>query len=124
VDVVGLDHLVLIVADVRRSLAWYGDVLGMEPLRVAEWERGEVFFPSVRIDATTIIDLIEGERGTHNVDHVCIVVRDDVDQLARSGRFDVVDGPDVRWGARGDGRSLYVRDPDDNTIELRNYPDA
>lgn len=121
-QVLGLDHIVLNVADTRRSLAWYRDELGLEPLRVAEWERGEVFFPSLRIDSSTIIDLLETDRTGQNVDHVCIVVADDVDELAASGRFEVVEGPDVRWGAQGDGRSLYVLDPDGNTIELRNYP--
>lgn len=121
--VLGLDHVVLNVADTRRSIAWYRDELGLEVLRMDEWEAGRVFFPSVRVDATTIIDILEAERTGQNVDHLCLVVADDVDELAASGRFDVVDGPDVRWGARGDGRSVYVRDPDGNVVELRNYSD-
>jgi catechol 2,3-dioxygenase-like lactoylglutathione lyase family enzyme len=121
VHVVGLDHVVLNVADTRRSMAWYRDELGLEPLRYDEWERGEVFFPSVRIDGTTIIDLLETERSGQNVDHLCVVVRDDVAELAASARFDVVEGPAERWGAQGMGRSLYVRDPDGNVVELRNY---
>jgi len=123
VRVLGLDHVVLNVADTRRSIAWYRDELGLEVLRMDEWEAGRVFFPSVRVDATTIIDILEAERTGQNVDHLCLVVADDVDELAASGRFDVVDGPDVRWGARGDGRSVYVRDPDGNVVELRNYSD-
>jgi catechol 2,3-dioxygenase-like lactoylglutathione lyase family enzyme len=38
-----------------------------------------------------------------------------------SGRFEVLDGPATRYGAQGDGTSLYVRDPDGNTVELRYY---
>ena len=121
-NVVGLDHVVLNVADAHRSIAWYRDELGLEVLRLDEWERGEVFFPSVRIDEGTIIDVLPNERSGQNVDHICLVVTDDVDALAASGRFDVVDGPDVRWGARGDARALYVRDPDGNVVELRAYP--
>lgn len=121
VHVVGLDHVVLNVADTRRSIAWYRDELGLEVLRFDEWVRGEVFFPSVRIDAGTIIDVLETKRTGQNVDHLCVVVADDVDQIAASGQFDVVEGPDERWGARGNGRSVYVRDPDGNVIELRNY---
>jgi catechol 2,3-dioxygenase-like lactoylglutathione lyase family enzyme len=121
VHVVGLDHVVLNVADTRRSIAWYRDELGLEVLRFEEWERGEVFFPSVRITPTTIMDVLETDRSGQNVDHICLVVSDDVDALAASGRFEVVDGPDVRWGAQGDARAVYVRDPDGNTIELRNY---
>ncbi len=118
----GLDHVVLNVADVRRSVAWYGDQLGLEVLRFDEWQRGEVFFPSVRVDAGTIIDIIQAERTGQNVDHLCLVVDDDVEEIARSGEFDVVEGPDVRWGARGNGMSVYVRDPDGNVVELRSYP--
>lgn len=123
VQVRGLDHIVLAVADAHRSLAWYGDRLGLEPLRVAEWEAGEVFFPSVRVDATTIIDLVEMPRSGVNMDHVCLVV-DPVDlaALAASPDLDVVEGPVQRWGAQGMATSLYIRDPDANLVELRHYP--
>ena len=49
-SVSGLDHVVLNVADVRRSVAWYRDRLGLPVERFDEWERGEVFFPSLRVD--------------------------------------------------------------------------
>lgn len=123
--VTGFDHLVLTVGDVRRSLDFYVGRLGLAPERVEEWERGEVFFPSVRIDATTIIDLLgpdDRRAEVRNMDHLCLVVEDDVDELAASGTFDVVDGPDERWGAQGVARSVYVRDPDGNVVELRRYP--
>jgi catechol 2,3-dioxygenase-like lactoylglutathione lyase family enzyme len=117
-----MDHVVLNVVDVERSLAFYLDELGLEPVRVDEWRRGEVFFPSVRVDATTIIDLLATAPTGRNVDHLCLVVEPtDLQAIKDSGRFDVVDGPDVRFGAQGDGTSLYVRDPDGNTVELRHY---
>jgi catechol 2,3-dioxygenase-like lactoylglutathione lyase family enzyme len=117
----GLDHVVLNVTDTRRAVAWYRDVLGLEPLRFDAWERGEVFFPSMRIDEGTIIDLLEVERSGENMNHLCLVVDADLRALAESGRVEVVDGPAVRWGARGDALALYVRDPDGNVVELRNY---
>lgn len=122
--VTGLDHIVLVVADVERSLAWYIDELGLAPERVNEWRAGEVFFPSVRVDASTIIDIVPGEvgPGRGNVDHFCLVVDDDIKALADSKRFNVVEGPVQRWGARGEAISLYVRDPDGNQVELRRYP--
>lgn len=122
VNVVGLDHLVLCTPDVERSLAWYCDALGLEPVRVDEWRRGEVLFPSVRIDATTIIDVLESERTGKNVDHLCFVVAPtDFAAIIESGRFDVVGGPSRLFGAQGEGEGIYVRDPDGNVVELRHY---
>ena len=72
--VTAFDHVVVNVADVERSLRFYCDELGLEPLRVDEWRRKEVFFPSVRVDATTIIDLLEVPRSGENVNHFCLVV--------------------------------------------------
>ncbi len=119
-----VDHLVLVVADVERSVAWYRDVLGLEVLRHDEWKDRKVPFPSVRINEGTIIDLLHGARGDGrgNVDHFCVVIEEtDLAALRDSGTFDVVEGPVRRWGARGDGLSLYVRDPDGNVVELRHY---
>lgn len=117
-----LDHIVLDVADVERSLAWYTDLLGLAPDRVDEWRAGSAPFPSVRINDRCIIDLFAGAPTGENMNHVCLVVDpDDVDAVAADERFDLIDGPVPRWGARGDGRSVYVRDPDGNTVELRSY---
>ena len=122
--IVGLDHVVLNVADVERSLAFYCGELGLAPERVDEWRRGEILFPSVRVDAGTIIDLLAVPRTGENADHLCLVVEPlDLDGLKASGRFEVVDGPATRFGARGNGTSLYVKDPDGNTVELRYYGD-
>jgi catechol 2,3-dioxygenase-like lactoylglutathione lyase family enzyme len=125
VRVVGFDHLVLRCADVEASLAWYRDVLGMSGVRVDEWRRGEAPFPSVRVDDSTIIDLIPATAAIsdRNLDHLCLVVAEGVvDAVAASDRFTVVDGPAHRYGARGDGWSVYVLDPDENVVELRSYP--
>jgi catechol 2,3-dioxygenase-like lactoylglutathione lyase family enzyme len=124
VRVTGFDHLVLVVADVERSLAWYCGELGLAGERVDEWRRGEVLFPSLRIDEHTLIDLLAGERAGVNVDHLCLVIEPaDLAALAATGRFEVVgDGPaGGLFGARGFAASLYVRDPDGNTVELRSY---
>ncbi|MET7285436.1 VOC family protein [Streptomyces sp. NPDC005573] len=125
--VIAFDHLVLNVADIERSLAFYTGPLGLEPVRVQEWRAGQVPFPSVRVSPTTLIDLIKGtgEPGPEgsNVDHICLVVEPlDWQQVIDSGVFTVLDGPGERFGARGTATSLYVRDPDGNTVELRWYP--
>jgi catechol 2,3-dioxygenase-like lactoylglutathione lyase family enzyme len=120
--VTDLDHIVVNVADVERALAFYCDELGLAPVRVEEWRRHEVPFPSARVNASTIIDLLPFPRTGENTDHICLVVEPvDLEELAASGRFEVVSGPVRRYGARGDGMSLYVRDPDGNLVELRYY---
>jgi catechol 2,3-dioxygenase-like lactoylglutathione lyase family enzyme len=126
VRVTEFDHLVLACADVDETLRWYIDVLGLAPDRVDEWRRGEAPFPSVRVNADTIIDLIAAEGPTGGddgrLDHICLVVESvDLGALAASGEFDVVEGPVHRSGARGVGTSLYVRDPDRLVVELRHY---
>ncbi|MEW9518544.1 VOC family protein [Streptomyces tubercidicus] len=121
--VIAFDHLVLNVADIERSLAFYCGQLGLEPVRVDDWRAGEVPFPSVRVSPATILDLAHGPREGSNVDHLCLVVEPlDWQEVVDSGEFTVVDGPGPRFGARGNGQSLYVNDPDGNTVELRWYP--
>ncbi|MET8472308.1 VOC family protein [Streptomyces sp. NPDC006422] len=118
-----LDHLVLNVADVDKSLEFYTGRLGLTPERVEEWRAGKVPFPSVRIDAATVIDLFAAPRVESNVDHFCLVVDPlDWQEVIDSGDFDVLEGPVPRWGARGQAQSVYVKDPDGNTVELRWYP--
>ena len=122
VTVTGIDHLVLNCADVEATLAWYLDRLGLAPVRVDEWRNGDVPFPSVRINEHTIIDLTSGDHSAGRLDHFCLVIAPtDLDELAASGEFEVLDGPITRFGARGSGASLYIRDPDGTTIELRHY---
>ncbi|MEU1378114.1 VOC family protein [Streptomyces triculaminicus] len=120
--VIAFDHLVLNVSDVERALAFYTGQLGLEPVRVDEWRAGKVSFPSVRVSPTTIIDLTARERGESNVDHICLTVAPlDWQEVVDAGTFTVVDGPGPRFGARGTAESLYVLDPDGNTVELRWY---
>ncbi len=120
--VVGLDHVVLDVADVERSLAFYCGELGLEPVRVERVAPGRGPVP---VGARRRPDHPRSARRPRtgvNADHLCLVVEPvDLDAIRASGRFEVVDGPAIRFGARGNGTSLYVRDPDGNTVELRHY---
>ena len=123
VQAVGHDHVVFVVADVDRSLAWYRDKLGLRAEREAEWRAGTVPFVSLRVDESTVIDLLVGERSGTNVDHGSLRVPDGTDlaAVAASEELDVVGGPKWIWGARGHGWGLYVRDPDGNVVELKTY---
>ena len=129
-----MDHIVLNVPDIDRSLAFYMDVLGLEPERLDEFRRGAVRFPSVRISRDTVIDLFPmkpGETlgsgpGLTNLNHFTMVVEPaDFEgfqkHLAEHG-VTIEEGPARRWGARGNGQSVYFRDPDGNRIEVRCYP--
>ncbi len=113
----------MLCRDVERSLTFYTEVLGLEPVRVEGWRAGEVLFPSVRIDATTILDLFPSAPEGRNIEHFCLVIEPtDLDALAASGSVEVASGPsDGLFGARGYARSLYIRDPDGHVIELRSY---
>lgn len=130
-----LDHIVLNVGDIHRSLQFYTDVLGLQGERVDEFKAGKVGFPSVRINEGTIIDLFptggagdadkQPEKREGNLNHFCLVVEQQdfsgiVSYLGRHG-ISVREGPVSRWGARGRATSVYFLDPDGNEIEIRCY---
>jgi catechol 2,3-dioxygenase-like lactoylglutathione lyase family enzyme len=118
----GLDHVVIICRDVEASLDYYGGVLGLESIDVDAWRSGEAFFPSVRVDESTILDLLPGQPDGKNTDHICLVIDPtDLNELAKRSELNVVEGPVRRGGARGQGWSLYVLDPDGHLIELKQY---
>src|SRR5688572_26759968 len=87
--IVAMDHIVLNVADVERSLAFYTEMLGLKPERVEEFRVGKVTFPSVRISDSTLIDLVSdgAEQGEsrRNLNHFCLTAEDiDLGALADS----------------------------------------
>ena len=128
-----LDHIVLNVADIDRSLHFYCDVLGLPAERVDEFRAGSIGFPSVRINEHTVIDLFP-PNGQHaplrddvapNLNHFCLVWEADsvetvIDYLKQHG-IETERPPSHAWGAQGRGTSIRVRDPDDNLVELRTY---
>jgi catechol 2,3-dioxygenase-like lactoylglutathione lyase family enzyme len=131
VTVTGFDHVVLVVDDPERSLDFYTGVLGLAPVRVEEWRAGSVPFPSVRVNAETIIDLFPRHSGARvptpgpdsRLDHLCLVIEPtDLAALAAGGAVEVVRGPSEQlFGAQGYATSLYIADPDGVTVELRAY---
>ena len=120
--IIGLDHVVLHVVDVRRSLEWYSAVLGVEPEGVDVWERGEKPFASLRVNDSLLIDLIEQAPTGVNCDHFALVIdRDDFEAFVASPPVELEMGPMELSGARGIGMGCYLRDPDGHRLELRSY---
>ena len=125
----GLDHIVLRVRDKAAMLGFYVDVLGLSVDR----DRPELGLTHVRagpqmIDLVTLDGPLGGKGGAapgaegRNLDHFALQVRpfDEAAiraHLAAHGVAVVEEGP--RYGADGDGFSLYVRDPEGNTVELK-----
>jgi catechol 2,3-dioxygenase-like lactoylglutathione lyase family enzyme len=123
VKVVGFDHVVVNTSNTEALLAFYCDELGLEPVRVDEWRKGEALFPSVRVTPETLIDLFPAERSGENMNHFCLVIEPtELDALA--ARFPGARRADGLFGAQGYASSLYVQDPDGNTIELRFYEES
>jgi len=121
-QIVGVDHVVLVSSDVERLVAWYRDELGLGVERLEQWRAKAVPFVSLRVSDSFLIDVMAGERTGENVNHFALQVTGvDIDELAASGRFQVELGPADLFGARGTGRGLYFRDPDGNLVELRAY---
>ena len=132
IKVVDMDHIVLRVKDVDQALRFYIDVLGLAPLRVEEYRAGKVPFPCARVSDGTIIDLLPIQDwkpvgdGSRNLDHYCLTIEPtDMaqlgDHLRQLGVTVVSDAPAPRAGARGIGNSIYIKDFEDNVIELRHY---
>ena len=134
IKIIDLDHIVLNVGDVERSLRFYTEVLGLKGERVEEFRAGKVGFPSVRINQATIIDLfprkdggakLDSEKVNGNLNHFCLVVgaadfSGIVDYLA-ANHVTVREGPVSRWGAQGRATSVYFLDPDGTEVEIRCY---
>ena len=124
-----LDHVVLRIADLDRSLAFYCDILGC----VLDRRRDDLGLYHLRA-GTAQIDLVTltGELGAKgggpraadgpNMDHFCLRIETFdgpalIDYLQSHG----VEPSEIaqRYGSEGEGPSLYVQDPDGNGVELK-----
>jgi len=130
----GIDHLVLRTADVARMVRFYVDVLGCTV------EKEQPAFGLTQLRAGSgLIDLVSldgpigraggagpGTEG-RNLDHFCLRI-DPFDAGAILEHLDIhhIDASPVesRYGAEGQGPSIYVKDPDGNTVELKGPPDG
>ncbi len=127
---ISLDHVVLEVEDPVRSVGFYRRILGLRPVRLAEFKRGRAPFPSARVSGGTVLDFF-GPRmwrapSATNPNHVCFALSRTAMEalerrLTRSG-VAITQRDAHNFGARGWGSSLYFQDPDGITLEARFYP--
>lgn len=129
ISVTAMDHIVLRSPDIERSLAFYCGVLGMEPVRLEEWRTGKAPFPSARVAAGTIIDLMPlpkepAEGSPQRLDHFCLVIDSDLGEAieAVKGAGFVPERFGKGFGARGRADNFYFVGPEGVTIEVRRYP--
>jgi catechol 2,3-dioxygenase-like lactoylglutathione lyase family enzyme len=128
IQVAGLDHLVLRVADLDRAIRFYEQVLGCHVERRLE----EPKLVQLRAGAS-MIDLVlagpaaqSAEAAGRNLDHFAVrIATFDFPALAAHLRRHGVAVGEVRrrYGAEGYGSSLYITDPDGNVVELKGPPE-
>lgn len=116
-----LDHIVLRVADIQRALNFYCGVLGC----VEERRVDRIGLVQLRAGAA-MIDLVPGAPSAGaNMDHFAIRIEPFDEERLREhlGRNGISVGEvAARYGAEGQGPSMYIKDPDGNTVELKGPP--
>jgi catechol 2,3-dioxygenase-like lactoylglutathione lyase family enzyme len=131
-----MDHIVLNVEDEEKMMDFYSRILLLVPERLEEYRTAAVQFPSVRLNADTIIDLFPKKlwqkgsatkEGRTHLNHFCISLDkekwEDLFGRLKAQHITIEEGPVPRWGAHGSGTSIYFRDPEENLIEARYYPE-
>jgi glyoxylase I family protein len=128
-----IDHLVLRVQDLDRMIRFYRDVLGCPVHRIDE----KISLVQLRA-GRGLIDLVPAAtepgragaapagRDAHNLDHFCLRVDPwDADAIRAHLRSHGVEAGPVaqRFGAEGRGPSIYLTDPEGNTVELKGPPE-
>jgi glyoxylase I family protein len=124
-----IDHVVLRAIDVSAMQRFYCDVLGCHEER----RQDEIGLVQLRAGAS-LIDLValDGKLGRHggaapggeghNVDHICLRVQN-YDEAAILAHLKAngarIGETGMRYGAEGEGPSIYLYDPQGNMIELK-----
>ena len=118
-----IDHLNLTVADIERSVEFYQRVLGMKTESMGEG-RAALYFgqQKIHLDAAGGAMAMNGEKRMPA--HICFITQESVGEvmahLERCG-VPVRMGPGPRAGAIGPIQSVYIDDPDQNSIEISSY---
>jgi glyoxylase I family protein len=127
-----IDHVVLRVADLPAMLAFYCDVLGctlerrVDELGLVQLRAGRSLIDLVPVDSK--LGRVGGAapgRGGRNLDHFCVRVEpfDETAIRRHLANHGVDAGPtESRYGAEGQGPSIYISDPEENVVELKGPP--
>jgi len=120
-----LDHFVLTVADINSTIRFYTEVLGMQA-QTFGGGRQALRFGDSKINLHQVGHEFEPKavHPTPGSADLCLIVDDPlaavIEHLNAHG-VAIVEGPVQRTGALGTIRSVYLRDPDANLVELSNY---
>lgn len=132
IEIRGLDHVVLRVGDLDRALRFYCGALGcreerrLEALGLVQLRAGASLIDLVTVDSP--LGRLGGPppgEGGRNVDHFALQLQNfDEEALRAHLEHHGIEAGDVaqRYGAEGSGPSMYVQDPDGNTVELKGPP--
>jgi catechol 2,3-dioxygenase-like lactoylglutathione lyase family enzyme len=120
-----LDHLVLTVADIDRTCAFYTRVLGMEVVHFGEGRTALKFGQQkINLHPADRIPGLVADKPTPGSGDLCFItmvpLTEVVTHLETCG-VPIVAGPGPRAGAIGTIQSVYIRDPDQNLVEISNY---
>ncbi len=122
-----LDHLVLTVRDLDATIAFYTRALGMREVTFGAGRKA-LAFGQQKINLHVAGREFEpkAEQPTPGSADLCFITTTPIEEFARHlavQSIAIVEGPVARTGAVGPIRSIYVRDPDLNLIEIANYGD-
>jgi len=132
VKVHALDHLVINVSNVARTVAWYQKILGME---VSVFDPGQgkpkrtsLLFGSQKINVrpkdTDKVEWFTADHETPGSEDLCFLTSSTPDEVVahlKANGVTIEEGPVNKQGARGTLRSVYCRDPDGSLIEISSY---
>lgn len=126
VSVIQLDHIVLTVADVDATCAFYARVLGMEKIVFGSPERVALSFGKQKINLHPIKNDYDttAAKPTPGSADICLITEVPVENVIahlNDCQVDIISGPVPKSGALGALSSVYFRDPDGNLIEVSNY---
>ncbi|RYJ59532.1 VOC family protein [Pseudomonas songnenensis] len=119
-----LDHLVLTVADIETTVDFYTRVLGMQAVTFGEGRKALAFGnQKINLHQAGLEFEPKAERPTPGSADLCFIGATPLAEVIahlQAQYVAIVEGPVQRTGATGPIRSVYLRDPDQNLIELSN----